>query len=270
MSEPAAQPLLASAARAVRALEDIGDPLPADVISQVFKLETSSLSDAGLRRELDALLQPFVLVDARIDEHGLTTCAPGAAPPRLVQHGWRSFLVRVANPHRIQAVLLGLTRGVFGLIDHKSHSARTVLPDSLTSVPRIKDTWLEAKLAAPGELSGLEVEYTVISLYSREGGTRSGALSLYAADEQNHESLSRTPEQVAGFRTSFEAREYGASFEFDCAPSREIRFDVREPDGRSCMAAVTVRDTQGRFYPSKGMRLAPDMFFHEHVYRATR
>ena len=35
------------------------------------------------------------------------------------------------------------------------------------------------------------------------------------------------------------------------------------------MAAITVRDAQGRSYPSKAMRLAPDMFFHEHVYRAT-
>ena len=35
------------------------------------------------------------------------------------------------------------------------------------------------------------------------------------------------------------------------------------------LAALTVRDSQRRAYPSKAMRLAPDMFFHDHVYRAT-
>ncbi|TCO20328.1 hypothetical protein EV652_11274 [Kribbella steppae] len=269
MSEPAAQPLLASAIRAVRTLEDLGDPLPADVTSRLSALDGSSAGDAERRRELEELLRPFVLVEARVDEHGLTMSTRGAAPPRLVQHGWRSFLVRVANPHRIEAELFALNKGVYGVIDHLSHAARIALHDSLTSVPRIKTAWLEAKIAASGVLSGLEAEYKVISLYSRDSGTLPGGLMLGVADRHNHHSLSRSPEGVAGFRTSFEDRDHSASFQFECAPARDIQFDVREPDGSSCMAALTVRDAQGRSYPSKGMRLAPDMFFHEHVYRAT-
>ncbi|MFG1815460.1 CehA/McbA family metallohydrolase [Kribbella sp. NPDC049174] len=268
MSEPAAQPLLASATRAVRTLEDLGDPLPADVTARLSTVGGST-SDAERSREVEQLLRPFVLIDARIDEQGLTMCTPGAAPPRLVQHGWRSFLVRVANPHRIEAELFAMNKGVYGVIDHVSHAARIALHDSLTSVPRIKTAWLEAKIAASGVLSGLEVEYKVISLYSRDSGALPGGLMLGVADRHNHHSLSRSPEGVAGFRTSFEDRDHSASFEFECAPARDIQFDVREPDGSSCMAAITVRDAQGRSYPSKGMRLAPDMFFHEHVYRAT-
>ncbi|TDE09708.1 hypothetical protein E1269_13880 [Jiangella asiatica] len=158
---------------------------------------------------------------------------------------------------------------MFGLVDQQSHAARTVLPDALTSVPRIRDSWLQAKVAAPDGLSGLEVEYKVVSLYSREAGSRSGALWLCVAEEPIPERLSRTPEQRAAGKAMLEPREYAASFQFDCVASRDIRFDVREPDGRSCVAAITVRDDQGRSYPSTGMRLAPDMFFHEHVYRAT-
>jgi hypothetical protein len=269
MSEPAVQPLFASAVRSVRKLQDLGDPLPADVVTQLSELESSSLSEAERRSRLESLLGPFVLVDVSIDEQGIALCAPGAAPPRLVQHGWRSFLVRAANPHRIEAKLVATPSGVYGLIDYQSHSARIALHDTLTIVPRIKDAWLDATIAGPGDLSGLEVEYKVISLYSREGGVRPGGLSLFAADEHNHQSLSRSPLGVAGFRTNFELREYAASFDFDCAPAGEIQLDIREPDGRSCMAAITVRDAQGRSYPSKAMRLAPDMFFHEHVYRAT-
>jgi len=269
VSEPPVQPLFASAVRAARKLQELGDPLPADAVTQLSKLESSSLSAADRRSQLEALLQPFVLVDVSIDEQGMALCAPGAAAPRLVQHGWRSFLVRVANPHRIEAELATFDGGTYGMIDHQSHSARIALHDTLTVVPRIKHAWLDTKLAAPGELSGLEVEYKVISLYARDDGVRSGGVMLFAADEHNHRSLSRSPLRIAGQRTGFEVREYGASFEFDCAPAREIQLDIREPDGRSCMAAITIQDGQGRSYPSKAMRLAPDMFFHEHVYRAT-
>ncbi|MFE3001811.1 CehA/McbA family metallohydrolase [Nocardia sp. NPDC059246] len=244
----------------MRKLEDLGDLLPAHVVTQLVKLEASSLSDGELCRELEVLLQRFVLVDIHIDEYGMCACTPGVAPPRLVQHGWRSFLMRVVNPHRFQAPLVDLTQGVFGLIDQKSRAARTKLPDALTSVPRIRDAWLEAKLAAPAELSGLEVEYKVVSVYCRESGVRTGQLQFSIAIEE-------TP---AGFlRRWFETAAFAANFEFDCVPARDIRFDVREPDGRSCVAAITVRDAHGRSYPSKAMRLAPDMFFHEHVYRAT-
>jgi hypothetical protein len=261
--------LFASALRAVRKLQELGDPLPAELINQLSELETSSQTEAERRDQLQALLRPFVLVDVAIDEHGIAQCAAGAAPPRLVQHGWRSFLVRVANPHRIEADLVSGDGGVYGLIDYQSHSARIALHDTLTVVPRIKSAWLDAKLAGPGGLSGLEVEYRAISLYSRDSGVLPGGLMLFATDVRHHQSLSRSPLGIAGMRTNFEPRAYDATFDFDCAPAREITLDIREPDGRSCMAAITVRDAQGRSYPSKAMRLAPDMFFHEHVYRAT-
>ena len=268
-TQPPVQPLFASALRAVRKLRELGDPLPDDLVAQLSKLETSELSEADRRDQLEALVRPYVLVDVTIHEEGFATSVPGAAPPRLVQHGWRSFLVRVANPHRLEVNLSSWDGGVYGLIDHQSHSARIALRDTLTIVPRIKDAWLDAKLAGPDALSGLETEYRVISLYARDSGVRSGGLMLFATDEHNHHSLSRSPLGLAGMRTSFELREYAAKFEFDCAPAREVEFDIREPDGRSCMAAITVTDAQGRAYPSKAMRLAPDMFFQEHVYRAT-
>ncbi|SDU86409.1 CehA/McbA family metallohydrolase [Jiangella alkaliphila] len=269
MSEPAAQPLLASANRAARAMRDLGDPLPDDVTARLTELAADRRPDAEVVAEAEALLRPHVLVDVHVDERAETTSSPGAAPPRLVQHGWRSFLVRVANPHRIEARLHGMTPGVFGIIDQKSHAARTVLPDTLDSVPRIEGAWLQAKLASSGDLSGLEAEYLVVSVYSREAGPRKGGLTFAAAVQESPESLTRPPEHLAGRRMMFDPRDYGASFEFDCTAAREIRFDVREPDGASSVAAITVRDAQGRSYPSTAMRLAPDMFFHEHVYRAT-
>jgi hypothetical protein len=158
---------------------------------------------------------------------------------------------------------------VLGLVDHHSHASRITLHDTLTVVPRIEGSWLQVKLAGPTDVSGLDVEYKVISMYSRDGGSRSGELTFVLAVEETTESLTRPPFAKAGQRMGFESRQYAAMFDFDCLPARDIRFDVREPDGSSTVAALTVRDSQRRAYPSKAMRLAPDMFFHEHVYRAT-
>lgn len=261
MPEPAAQPLLASAIRAVHQLRDLGDPLPAEVTARLAGLTSAA--------EIDALLRPHVLVEVSVDEHAGTLTRPGAAPPRLVQHGWTSFLIRVANPHRIEGRLNGSTPGVYGVIDHHSHSARIALPDTVDSVPRIEKAWLQTRLATSGELSGLEAEYHVISAYSRDAGARSARLAFTLAVEDRPPSLTRPAGNQAGVHMMMSATEYGATLEFDSRPAREIRLDVREPDGASSMAAVTVRDAHGRSYPSTAMRLAPDMFFHEHVYRAT-
>lgn len=265
---PAAQPVFASARRAARELENLGDPLPAHVTTQLSTLEASSSSDDERCRELEMLLQPFVLVDISINEYGMCACSPGAVSPRLVQHGWRSFLMRVQNPYRIEAPLVEMNQGVYSVIDVKSDAARIRFPDSLTDVPRIEDAWLEAKLATPAELSGLEVEYKVVSVYCRESGVRTGQLQ-FCADIESPESLTRPSRRRLVRRMSVETATIAATFEFDCVPARDIRLDVREPDGRSCVAAITVRDSNGRSYPSKAMRLAPDMFFQEHVYRAT-
>ncbi len=158
---------------------------------------------------------------------------------------------------------------VLGMVDYHSHASRITLADTLTVVPRIESSWLEVKLAGPTDVSGLDVEYKVISLYSRDGGSRSGELMFLLAVEEATESLTRPPFRKAWQRMGFESRQYAAKIDFDCLPARDIRFDVREPDGSSTVAALTVRDSQRRAYPSKAMRLAPDMFFHEHVYRAT-
>ncbi|MGW6278510.1 CehA/McbA family metallohydrolase [Kribbella sp. NPDC055071] len=245
------QPLLASATRAVEKLRDLGDPLPDDVTTRL-----PNLADAA---ELDELLRPYVLIEVEVDEQGMAISTAGAATPQLVQHGWRSFLVRVANPQQLQGGLAVGPGGVLNVIDSHSHAARIAMPDTLTSVPRIKTAWLETQLAGPTDLSGLDAEYKVISLYGRDSGTHRGEVTFL-----------RTAEGVNTWqRMGFESRQYGAVIEFDCLPARDIRFDIREPDGSSSVATLTVSDTQRRIYPSRAMRLAPDMFFHDHVYRAT-
>jgi hypothetical protein len=55
---------------------------------------------------------------------------------------------------------------------------------------------------------------------------------------------------------------------FEVDRSSEVRFDVKDEDGRPTTAAFRIEDEAGRVYPSQGKRLAPDFFFQAQVYRA--
>lgn len=114
-----------------------------------------------------------------------------------------------------------MTQGVFSVIDQASHPARMALPDSLTSVPQIKDAWLAAKLASPSGLSGLEVEFKVISVYSRGSGVRTGKLQFAVEAVQDL----NVPAGVLAVRrrVKHESRAAAANLEFECLPARGIR-----------------------------------------------
>jgi hypothetical protein len=257
------QPVVASALRAVRKLGELGDPVPAAVLDRLTEWDANPPEDAG---EIVALLAPLVLLNAGVEDDGAVLSTQGDATPTLVQHGWRSFLVAVRNPHGIRADLSGGTPGVLGAID-RDGSAKGHMGDHPRETPAraVERLWLRAELAGAPALTGLPVEYAVMSLYARDSGRRKADLSVGATEALVTPSLTR-PYNFGPYLTS---RQFSARIEFDVEATREIAIDVREPDGRTTVAAITVTDAQNRAYPSKTMRLAPDMVFQEHVYRAT-
>jgi hypothetical protein len=66
--------------------------------------------------------------------------------------------------------------------------------------------------------------------------------------------------QDLGFRSEINAL-------FDCAAAVKVELEVLDVDGSPTTGQFVIRDTQGRVYPSKGRRLAPDFFFHDQIYR---
>lgn len=267
-------PLLASARRARTVLESLGDPLPLQASRALDSLRTDAGTDERVARAVEDILAPLVAFHAEVDVHGVISTTQGAASLTLQQHGWRSFLVRVFNPHQVEASLNEVTQGtfgtqgVFGLLDHASNAARVAMPDTLTSVPRIANGWLSARLAPPAHLSGLVVEFKVVSLYSRDSGNLTGIVGFGSEVFVDRLSDPRGSGSGSG-RMMTEGRDRGATITVESLPAHPIQIDVREPNGDSCMASITVRDHLGRSYPAKAMRLAPDMFFQDHVYRAT-
>ena len=236
------QPLIAQVNRVVAAMDYLGAPISAankQALDAAFQLGPSRASEAvaGIQRVLDR----FCLVGVNINPESRVKVVRGPAKPELVQQGWRQFLVKVHN----EAGTTGAFRGT----SPQAHP----LPGS--ELEEISDRWLDLMMfdrqPLTDTLSGLALEYRIVQLYSRDAGDRDAALGFNVGQGT----------QDLGFRNE-------VPILFRCQPSQSVRWRVRDEAGAPTMAAFIVRDAQGRIYPSRAKRLAPDFSFQPQVYRA--
>jgi len=268
----APQPYFAGVRRALAALIKLGAPIAAADTQQITAL--TQQNDLAAVDAAEKILGRYTLARLSIGADGSAQIAPGDAQRVLVEQGWRMFLLRVANPaERTDNIHVHAWRPYWreGTPGHMfpygtiSMAQRAYLLDTLNKAPLIKEMWLLAQLhGATGlsfhgmeipviSLSGIPVEYRVIQLFSRDRGQRSGELALSV--------FPKTEGAVPSSPTK-------KKFDFRCLPTRDVPLAVRDVDGRGCVASLTVKDPRGLIYPPQAMRLAPDMFFQEHVYRA--
>jgi hypothetical protein len=236
----ASQPLLAHTRRVVEALDHLGSPLPARAKAALENAARGG-DEARTVRAVQEALDPHCLLVVQINPESRVKVAPGPARPVLVEGGWRQFLVKVLNEAGVTAEL----------------RAASPNAQSLHGSPRaeVRDRWLDLQLfnkqPLQPQLSGLDLEYRVIQLYSRDAGKREAKLSFNVGQGS----------QDIGFRNDVDML-------FDCRPSREITFKVQDENGKPTTAMFEIRDAQGRVYPSQAKRLAPDFAFHSQIYRA--
>jgi hypothetical protein len=168
-------------------------------------------------------------------------CGPGPASRTLVEQGWRSFLVKVANEAGTTATLRAT-----------SPSAEPLAGSPATEV---RNRWLEISMfegrPMTSRLSGLPLEYRIIQLHSRDAGSRAAVIAFDVGQGT----------QDIGFRND-------TTLTFDCQASTPVTFRVLDERGEPTIASFVIRDTLGRVYPSQSKRLAPDFWFHPQVYRA--
>jgi hypothetical protein len=100
-------------------------------------------------------------------------------------------------------------------------------------------------------LSGLNLEYRIVQLYSRDAGKREARISFNVGQGT----------QDLGFRNEVDLL-------FQVQPAREVTFRVQDENNQPATASFVIKDAQGRVYPSPAKRLAPDFAFHHQVYRA--
>lgn len=245
------QPLIAQVSRLIDAMAYLGEPL-SDADRERITAAASMTDGARSLEEIQQILDPRCLLTIRINPESRISVDRGGAPARLVEHGWRAYLVKVRNE-----------AAVTGVLSLESPQARPVYRrgTGLAMAPQsvrpadVMDRWLDldtyGQKPMEPQLSGLELEYRIALLYSRDRGRREAHIGA---------SLGPGTEDI-GFRNR-------AAVLFDVAPSRDVTLRVRDEIGRASMASFVVKDRFGRVYPARSKRLAPDFFFQEQIYRA--
>ncbi len=249
-----AQPLAANVQRVVESLEFLGTPLPAE--------KQAALGVAGKFRDsvkLQQLLDTEVLFVVNINPEARVKVARGQATAQLQQAGWTPVLVKVVNESggtqrlRVRSPQAGpVYAGVAKLSMERQKQERLRENENTKSVT---DRFLEAEMFTSRpmteNLSGLRVEYTIALLYSAEAGKREATIGFDIG--QGTEDL--------GFRSELPVL-------FDVRAAMTVKLSVRDHDGTPTVGRFLFLDQHGHVFPPQTKRVAPDLFFQKHIYRA--
>jgi hypothetical protein len=252
------QPLAAQVKRVVEALDYLGSPLPAGE-RQELETAMASADSAAAAETIQRILDAHCLVGIAINPEMRVKAAQGPASPELLADGWRTFLIKVQNDAGATSELRVFSPQAQSVFE--SQSKRTASDEhyrkndkaalALPADQRWLDLEMFGKQPLRRDLSGLPLEYRLVSLYSRDAGQREAKLVFNVGQGT----------QDLGFRSE-------ADILFKCLPAHEVKFHVLDDNEQPTTAMFVIRDPQHRVYPSQAKRLAPDFAFHPQVYRA--
>jgi hypothetical protein len=239
----------------VRQVEDalgyLGQPLPRDdqkAINDAIGQADETKAVAQIERVLDK----YVLCIVDINAESRVKVEAGPARPELVEGGTRLFLVKVHNDAHITAPLV-VNSPNSGQVYVRSKGDPQP-PMELTAhdaAERWADFSLFNKQPMSKGLLGINIEYQILEVYSRDRGQRAAKISFNVGQGS----------QDIGFRND-------TLIVFNALPAHRIKLHISDENGRPTIASLVVRDRQNRLYPNPAKRLAPDFFFQPQVYRA--
>jgi hypothetical protein len=247
----AAQPLKAQVKRVADALDFLGEPLTKEQQSALDKAVANTNDDDAIEA-IQKVLDPRCLMGVNINPESRVKVARGATPAQLVEQGWRVFLVKVHNEGGVTADLRATSPNAAPL-----HTRSSGSPDPRPTVtPQdVPNRWMDIQVfnnqPLVAKLSGLELEYRIVQIYSRDKGKREATIGFNVGQGT----------QDIGFRNE-------VAILFECEPAVRVKLSVLDDDGTPTTGQFVFRDTHGRVYPSQSRRLAPDLFFHAQIYRA--
>ena len=234
------QPVGVHVQRLREALKYLGEPLSPETEKLLDEAAKAEEDDYALKLVQEAL-DPLCLIDIQINPESRVKVQMGPAERKLVQSGWKVFLVKVRNE-----------AGVTANLEANSEQAKKVFEQE-AAVGRGR--WMEIDMfedrPVNKNLSGVGLEYRIIQVYSRDAGRRAAVVSFDVGQGT----------QDLGFRSD-------ATLDFDCQPATSITVQVRDENDRPTTASFVIRDAQNRVYPAQSKRLAPDFGFHPQIYRA--
>ncbi len=248
------QPLIAATQRLMEALQFSGTPLDPAVVDQL-KNAFQEPDDRTAIKRIQELLDPRCLAEVNINAESRVKVKEGPVAKKLMQQGWRTFLVKVHNEAGINPELKVQSPNAAPVYQRgKGTRQQPRTDEKLVDPADVPNRWLDVSLLnrepMKTKLTGLLVEYRVILLFSRDVGKREASLAFNIGQGT----------QDIGFRNA-------VPILFDCVPAVKVVLGVKDVDGEPTTAAFVIKDRQGRVYPSPARRLAPDFFFHHQVYR---
>ena len=249
------QPFEAQIKRLLIALKWIGEPLPPDETSALNAIFSKGAENNAVE-QIEAILDRHVLLDVAINPESRVSMTRGPAKAQLVEHGWHSFLIKVTNQAADTSVLR-ISSPQAGPMGRPSGNDTVGVEDfTIGAVDAVeaRDRWIALnnwdKPPLQPALSGLEIEYRILQIYSRDHGQREASL----------EALLGAGEQDLGYRST-------VPILFECLPSSEVRLQIHEQNGSPTTASLLITDLLGRVYPAQGKRALPDLWFQPQIYR---
>jgi hypothetical protein len=244
------QPLKAQVRRIMAALDFLGEPMTAEQTEQL-DAAFAEMDAAKAGAAIQSVLDQRCLAGVNINPESRVKVARGEAAAELNEHGWRVFLVKVHNEASVTAPLRAESPNAAPLY---LRSTNTAEPQQQITARDVPDRWLELQTfdrqPLTKTLSGLELDYRILQLYSRERGKREAKLAFNVGQGT----------QDLGFRNELPVL-------FECQPAVKVVLDVKDDDGSPTTGQFVIRDKLDRVYPARTRRLEPDFFFHDQIYR---
>lgn len=248
------QPLAANAQRVVEALAYLGSPLP-----EKSRVALSSALGARDSEQIQRALQQHVLFELEINPELRVKVRRGDAPAKLQQSGYTPFLVKVHNYAtvtqrlQVESPNAGAVYGGVAQLSLERQQQTELLEkqNSRNDPDRFLDLQMFTERPMNEHLSGLEVEYAIVLIYSADAGAREATVSFNIGQGT----------QDIGFRAE-------VPILFDSAPAIPVKLLIQDDDGEPTVGNLVFRDKSGRVFPPQPKRLAPDLFFQPQIYRA--
>jgi hypothetical protein len=250
------QPFIFQIKRLIETLDYLGNSIAAADKASIENIIAKNEEETAMKN-IGAILDKYALFSIIINPESRVNVKGGLIKPILQQNGWTTFLIKVENQAGITAVLKVLSEQAkrdydggeaiygFGKIDE----SKIVTKNDIAN--RWMDMSLYTKAPLQTALSGLQYEYFIVQLYSRDAGKRAARFSFNCGQAT----------QDIGFRNE-------ADILFSCLPSQKIKLEVLDENNKPTTASFIIKDKQNHIYPSQMKRLAPDFFFQPQIYRS--
>ena len=250
----AAQPLAANVTRVVEALDFLGASLPANVKQSLT--EAAQKPDA---KRLQQVLDEHALFVVELNPESRVKVRRGPAKAVLQQGGYTPVIVKVVNLStvtkelRISSPQAGQVYAGTSPLSAKRMQREPLREAEVktANTNQFLDVEMFARPPMTPHLSGLEVEYALALIHSRDAGKREATIAFDVGGTT----------QDLGFRAEVPVL-------FDIRSAVAVKLRVRDHDGWPATANFIFRDAAGHVHPPQAKRLAPDFYFQRQVYRS--